>query len=70
MDQLKSVYTWRKYDIYHWNQSRLDGQNLRDFTERMAEEFKQDQSEGYFDLADFDDQHREDLKRIMKSPSQ
>ncbi len=68
MDQLKSVYTWRKYDIYHWNQSRLDGQNLRDFTERMAEEFKQDQSDGYFDLIDFSDQHKEDLKKIIESP--
>ncbi len=68
MEQLKAVYTQRKFDIYFWNLTRLSGDNLTDFAVRMAEEFTDDQLNGYFDESLCGDEEKAILKAIIKNP--
>lgn len=69
MDELKAVYTQRKFDIYYWNLGRLDGQNLVDFAERMSEEFCQDQADDYFDTSLCDPDEIGIITAIMNNPA-
>ena len=68
MKQLKAVYTQRKYDIYHWNLTRLDGKNLKDFTMRMSREFRRDMAKGYFDDSLCSEEEKRVLSSIIDNP--
>ena len=68
MDQLRAVYTQRKFDIYYWNLNRLNGSSLMDFTVRMAEEFKKDRADGYFDDSLCNSNEIAILNKIIESP--
>lgn len=67
MEQLKPVYTQRKFDIYYWNLTRLDGQNLKDFAVRMSRDFIDDKENGYFDDSLCSDSEKRILDKVIVS---
>lgn len=65
MDQLKATYTQRKWDIYKWNNTRLEKASSDEFINRVAQEFKDDKKNGYLDFAECTDRERAEIEFIM-----
>jgi glycosyltransferase involved in cell wall biosynthesis len=67
-EYLKAVKAKMKFDSYMWNYDRLSEPLQREFIVRMADELRQEISDGALDWALFDDWCTGRLKEILDSP--